>query len=240
MTTFPNLRRCVGSNALVATFCMATAIAVAQPSAGAAPNTEWSPAEKLIFDDSQLQAVKPPTALRYAFARRGSLDEAVSDDVRIDLRPADGGSCCVADGDFLSGNRKLTLPPIEDAHANPVILYFLEYDVREMQRRTGGQQAHFRRRIRMALAESAKVNDVVVKHAGRDWPAKEVRITPYLDDPNRNRFEQLATKEYVFVLVPGVPGGVYQIRTLVADAKTGDKLPLIEESVTLADRAARP
>jgi hypothetical protein len=206
----------------------------------AASGASWSAAERLVFDDSQLRAVKPPAALHYAFARRGSLDDTLSDQVSIDLRAGPGGACCVAAGRFLSGARALALPPIEDARSNPVILYFLEYDVREMQRRTGGQLAHFRRRIRVALAESAKVSETIVRHGEREWPAREVRFSPYVDDPNRDRFEQLADKEYVFVFAPQLPGGVYQLRTLVANAKGDRASPLIEESVTLTDRPSRP
>jgi hypothetical protein len=192
-----------------------------------------SAAERLVFVDPQLRNIEPPATLRYSFTRSGSLEPTFADDVSIELRPRAGGGCCAADGHFLSGQRELALPTIDDAQANPVILFFLEHDVRDMQRRTGGQQAHFRRRIRLALAEAAKLDDTTVRYGGRDVPAKEVRISPYLDDPNRARFSRYAGKEYVFVLAAGVPGGVAQLRTRVP----GDgAAPLIEETLTLAER----
>lgn len=205
--------------------------------AAAQAQSPMSAAERMVFVDPQLRNLQPPTTLHYRFARSGSMAPALTDDVRIELRPKAGGGCCAAEGSFLSGERALALPPITDADANPVILFFLEYDVREMQRLTRGQQAHFRRRIRLALADDAKVRDTSVRYGGRDWPAKEVRISPYLDDPNRDRFERYAGKEYVFVLAPDLPGGVAELRTRVPAGGTDrNAAPLIEETVTLAEK----
>ena len=110
----------------------------AAPGASGAPAAA-SPAERMVFVDPQLRNVKPPTTLRYSFARSGSLEPALNDDVRIELRARPDGGCCAAEGRFLSGQHAVALPPIDDAQSNPVILFFLEHDVREMQRRTGGQ-----------------------------------------------------------------------------------------------------
>lgn len=199
---------------------------------GAQNSPPPSAAERLVFDERQLRNVKPPLTLRYRYVRSG--DAPAEDDARIELRAKHGGGCCIAEGHFLSGERALALPTLEEASANPVILYFLEYDVREMQRLTRGQHAHFRRRIRLALADEAEVKDVSVQHAGRALPAREVRVRPYLADPSRNRFERYAGKEYVFVLADGVPGGVYQMRTRVPGAAEG-AAPLVEESLTLVE-----
>lgn len=216
---------------------LAATLASAQATNGEAgkPSPSMSAAERVVFVEAQLANVKTPATLRYTFARTGSLEPALNDDVSIELRPRAGGGCCAAEGRFLSGERALVLPPIEDTQSNPVILFFLEHDVREMQRRTGGQHAHFRRRIRLALADSAKVSETTVRYAGRDWPGKEIRVSPYLDDPSRARFERYVRKQYVFVLAPGVPGGVAQLRTTLAGAESSGA-PLIEETVTLAEK----
>lgn len=208
-------------------------LAICGAAAAAPADAPMSAAERLIFVDPQLQNVEPPATLRYTFKRTGALEPALDDRVSIELTPKAGGGCCSAAGSFLSGERALPLPAIDDARSNPVILFFLEHDVRGMQRRTGGQQAHFRRRIRLALATGAKVSDTTVRHAGRDWPAKEVRISPYLDDPSRARFERYVAKEYVFLLAEGLPGGVAQLRTRVPGSAAE---PLIEETVTLVER----
>lgn len=217
---------------------MLNGLALAAPTlvvAGAAAQAPApvSRAEQLIFVEPQLRELRPPLTLRYRFEHSGSQEAAWADDVRIELSARPDGVCCAADGRFLSERRALALPAVEAAVSNPITLYFLEYDVREMQRLTKGQQAHFRRRIRLALADAAEVGSTTVRHGGRDWPATTVRIRPYLDDPYRPRFERYAGKEYWFVLAPGVPGSVYQLRTRVPAPAGG--APLIEDILTLTD-----
>ncbi len=234
MTASRPLHDCAMRLLAASAFCAALALpagAQQQP-----PPAAVSPAETLLFVGPHVGNLAPPASLRYRFVRSGSLEPALEDEVQIDFRDRAAGGCCSAQGRFLSGPRALSLPEIDDAQANPVILYFLENDVRDMQRRTGGQQAHFRRRIRLALAESASVRDTTFQHGGRAWPAKEVRVTPYVADPSRNRFERYASKEYVFVLAPGLPGTVAQMRTRIPGPGAADAPPLLEETVTLAEK----
>ncbi|WP_119154347.1 hypothetical protein [Caldimonas tepidiphila] len=210
------------------------ALACLLPAQAAESSSELSAAEQIVFNGPHLQNVRPPQSLHYRFQKSGPLEPGFEDEVQLALRPGPKGGCCSASGRFLSGERQLSLPEIEDARSNPVILYFLEHDVREMQRRTKGQSSYFRKRIRLAMVERASVADTVVRWGGAELPAREVSLTPYADDPLRARFERFAGKEYRFVLAPGVPGGVYQIRTRVPGARPADP-PALEETMTLAE-----
>ena len=207
----------------------------------AAAADDYSQAERLIFTSDQLHNVKPPATLGYAFRKSGALEDGFADRVSIAVAPQADGSCCIGRGEFLSGARRLTLPDIENAHANPVILYFLEHDVREMQRLTKGQQAHFRRMIRMAIYKGAQVSETTLRYRGRELRGQEVAIAPYLDDPVRPRFEKFARKRYVFLLSDEVPGGVYGIRSSIGAANV-DAPPLIVEELLIdgAEPAAGP
>lgn len=139
-------------------------------------------------------------------------------------------------GQFLSGARAMVLPEIEAATSNPVTLFFLEREVREQQRATGGQAEHFRRRIRLALAEAPQVSATTVRNGGSEWPATLIRITPYADDPMRARFPAQAATQYQFILCSQVPGGVFSIRTTVPAAggeNQPDRPPRSEETLRL-------
>ncbi len=193
---------------------------------------DYSPAERALFMTNHLASTKPPATLRYSFAHSGSEDEAFQDKVAVKLKAAPGGKCCAAEAEFLTGTRRLSLPEVEQAEGNPAVLYFLERDIREMNRLTKGQQNYFRKRIRMAVYQGATVQDVTVSYRGKDVAAREIRITPYVDDPLRVRFEKYASKTYVFTLSDAVPGGVYAIRTRVAGA-TPEAPPLIAEEMVL-------
>lgn len=191
-------------------------------------------AERRLFTEHHLQGLRAPATLRYGFVKGGSLEAGYHDQVQLRLGAGRNGGCCAASGSFLSGSRQVGVPEVEDAKANPVILYFLEHDVREMHRLTKGQPNYFRKRIRLALVDAAQLKDTVVRYQGRDVNAQEVHVKPYADDPMRARYERFAEKQYTFVLSSAVPGGVYQVRSLLPGARPADT-PLLEETLTLED-----
>jgi len=198
---------------------------------------DLSPAEKALFVTNHLATLKPPTTLHYSFRKSGSLEAGFEDKVSISLRAQPDGSCCTAATEFLDGPRRLTLPEVESAQGNPVILFFLERDIREMQRLTKGQANYFRKRIRMAVYQGATMSEASVSYLGRNVAARQITVAPYVDDPLRARFEALAEKRYVFTLSDQVPGGVVGIRSQVDGANAG---PLLVEEMTLEGATRQP
>ena len=182
---------------------------------------DFSPAERAIFMSNQLGNVKPPATLRYRYVKAGTLEPGFDDTVQVALKARPDKTCCAAAAEFLTGERRLALPEVEAAEGNPVVLYFLERDIREMQRLTKGQANYFRKRIRMAIYQGATIRDVQVTVGGRSVAAREITITPYTDDPNAAKFTQYLGKRYVFTLSDAVPGGVVSIATRVDGATLG-------------------
>lgn len=219
---------------LTDTLCRATAVAAAILAlAGPAQAAEdFSPAERALFMTNHLAGTKPPATLRYSFSKSGSMEEAFDDQVAVKLSARRDGKCCMASADFLSGARKLALPEVDEAQGNPAVLYFLERDIREMNRLTKGQQNYFRKRIRMAVYQGAQIDDVSVSYRGKTVTARQITIAPYRDDPLRVRFEKFANKQYVFTLSDAVPGGVYAVRSRI-DGETADAAPLIAEEMLI-------
>ena len=192
---------------------------------------EFSPAERALFMTDHLGSLTTPTTLRYTFRKIGSLEENFEDKVAVALKAQPKSQCCVASTEFLGGARRIKLPEIELARGNPVILHFLERDIHEMQRLTKGQPNYFRKRIRMAVFNSAKISDVEVPYNGKAIAARQITISPYSDDPLRTRYEKLADKQYIFTLSKDVPGGVYAIRARVNGASAGEPPLLAEEMI---------
>lgn len=210
-------------------------VAVLSPlPAGAADN--FSEAERALFTSNHLATLKPPTTLRYGFRKSGSLEAGFDDKVSLALTAQADGGCCAAQVTFLDGPRQLSLPDLQSAQGNPVILYFLERDVREMNRLTKGQAAYFRKRIRMAIYQGASVEQVSVPWRGKEIAARRITVSPYLDDPLRPRFEKYAAKRYVFTLADAVPGGVYALSSHIAGA-AGE--PLLHEELLLDGASPR-
>jgi hypothetical protein len=214
------------------------ALALGASTALAADEKDYSPAEKLLFMTDQLGALRLPTTLQYSFRKAGSMEEAFDDKVAVAIGAGADGKCCTGRGEFLTGARKLPMPDIDGATGNPVLMYFLEREVREMQRLTKGSQSHFRKQLRMAIYRSAQVRELPLSYRGKEVKGREVLISPYLDDPNRPKYEKLAIKEYRFWLSDAVPGAVFGIRTRVAGA-AADAAPLLVEEL-LAEGATAP
>ena len=199
---------------------------------GARGQDSISEAESLLFQTDHLKNVAPPATLSYAFSKSGSAETGFDDTVELRVRVRDGAKhASVA---FLSAERKTACQEVTRAEGNPVLLCFLERDIREMERLTGGKSGYFRRAIRLALARSAKVARTRISFGGRELAAREITVTPYADDPLKDRIGKYASKTYVFTLSAAVPGSVYSVRAFVplpADA-ANDPPPLIEERLS--------
>ena len=223
--------------ALTASLC---ALLLAAPAAHAETDKrDFSVAERLLFMSPQLQNIKPPTQLRYSFARTGSLEPAFADSVTVDLSAADDGRCCAAKGQFFSGARARPVPELQSADGNPLLLYFLEHDVREMKRLARGSENHFRKQIRMAIYQGAEVRDVALTYQGRPIRGREITLNPFLEDPNRPKYERFARKNYRFTLSDAVPGGIYGIRTSIPGESDGAPPLLAEELLIDGAKAQR-
>jgi hypothetical protein len=217
---------------------IATLVTLATLAVGPAAAQPVSQAETLLFETDHLARLKPPATLVYAFRRDSNVEPGFSDQVRLDLATVNGKLSATLH--FLSGEHKQDIPALEEAHGNPVLLGFLEHDIADMKRLTGGSTSYFRKRIRMALAEGAQVTLQTIAYGGKTVQAHAVRIQPYLNDPMHARFEKYLHKTYTFVVSDQVPGGLYQLRTSMGQPETVRTAgapaagpPTIDETLTL-------
>ncbi|WP_156648809.1 hypothetical protein [Massilia sp. Leaf139] len=206
----PAARAALGARAV----CLGVAVLAALPAGASAQPV--SAAETLLFETDHLALMKVPATLVYEFRKQSNVEPAFTDKVELDVSRDKGQVHAVLR--FLSGERRRALPEADDAHGNPVLLGFLEHDIAEMKRLTGGSVTYFRKRIRMALADGAQVTPQRITWQGKTIEAQAIRIQPYLDDPLHARFEKYVRKTYTFVLSDGVPGGIYQVSTSLANA----------------------
>jgi hypothetical protein len=184
--------------------------------AGSAWAEPVSPAEVLLFETDHLARMTAPATLVYEFRKLSNVEPAFTDSVQLDVSRSKGQFRAVLH--FLSGERKRDLPMVDDVHGNPVLLGFLERDIAEMKRLTGGSAMYFRKRIRMALANGAQVTPQRITYQGKAIQGQAVRIQPYVDDPLHARFENYVRKTYTFVISDAIPGGVYRVSTSLANA----------------------
>ncbi|BDZ73479.1 hypothetical protein GCM10025856_11980 [Methylophaga marina] len=64
--------------------------------------------------------------------------------------------------DFFTGNFKRPYEPMENQRGNGVFVLFLEFDVHDMKRLTGGEWRYFQRKIRWAMAAGAEKTRLIL------------------------------------------------------------------------------
>ncbi len=193
---------------------LAVALSAAPPLHGAGEQG-YSKANRLLFFSDQLQGLAPGSTLHYAFSKAQPADARFEDEIVLHLaKPAQGQGLDVR-FDYLSGARSKYVPPVEGATGNPILLVFLQHDAYEMSLRSGGSARHFQNLIKQALQDAAQVDSIGLHYSGRTVAATRIRITPYTADSYRVRYPDLAEKSYEFTLADAVPGGVYELKSLV-------------------------
>ncbi len=210
------------------------------PNAMAEADQPISEAEKMLFMTDHLKNVNEAAVIQYNFKRDGQLEAAFEDQVKVVLKKK--GDVKTVAVTFLTGERKAAeLQPVDSATGNPVLLGFLERDLTEMKRLTGGATAYFRKRIRLALVDKADVKATTFIYDGKEINGTEISVRPFVDDPMKQKMEKYVNKNYVFVLSENVPGGIYQIRTTVpvvgkieGGKGNASSMSMIEETMTLA------
>lgn len=222
---------------------LALAVLVIAPlsgSARAATEPAFSKANTLLFLTNHLKSLpNKATTLRYAFEKRGSLEEPYTDTVDIILSPQAGGDRKRVEFNYFTGARNQYLPPINNARGNPIIGVFLQNEVNRMEQRTGGSWRYFQKIIKVALEERAQVKPVRFNFGGRGVDGTRIKIAPYREDPHRAQIEPYANMYYVFTLSSSVPGTVYQLRSAVPaetdSSRSGnDAKAVLEEVLTLS------
>ena len=187
-------------------------------------------AEKRLFMTDHLAGVGNARVLAYRFERHGTLEPEARDSATLTFAVADGKR--VTTVDYLHDDRRIELPAIVDVQGNPILLHFLEREIRELSRLTGGSRNYYRKRIRMALAGDPPVTGVAIEQRGRTLRGYRIRIDPYLSDPARSRYEKFATRFYTLVLSPDIPGEIYELRAdLLEPTRAGGAAAILQSEV---------
>jgi hypothetical protein len=207
-------------------FVAAVAVALCACGQAWSAESEIAPAERLIFMSTHLHGVAPQTELDYAVSLSGP-PAKLNDTVRVlVLSPGNEKN----DARVTDRTGQVSVPG--GLPCNPVILYFLERDIAEMEQLTGGQRRYFQQRVRLALAANPPITPVTSEAEGKSVKAQKIVIQPYLGDPNAARFQQYVGKRYTFLIADDVPGGVMLIRTEVPGNNNDFAHPLQTETLS--------
>jgi hypothetical protein len=218
--TWATLKQSTGQQMVCGIFVV-TVMATAHPALADPPDAPpLSPAQIALFETPHLHNVARTEALEYRFERTGA--DAFQDKVTARITEIHPDGTKLVSFDFLTGDRHEFYPAVDEFKGNPVLMVFLEHDVRLMKQQIGIASAYFRNRVREALVDRATVEDTTWTLDGKSVPARRIKVKPFASDDRLEQLPSVQQKEYSFVICDQAPGELVELAaSMPADPKTG-------------------
>ena len=198
--------------------------------------TGFSDVNNALFDKAHLKNIKQEGILHYVYKKDHFSDGAREDTIDVIITNLRNTGRKDTHFEFFTDDHKRPYLDRDNQQGNGVFVFFLEFDVREMDRLTGGDWRYFQRKIRWALAKGATKKEIEINYEGEKVKGVQYTIQPFINDPKNSRYTLYANKYYIFTMSEDIPGEIYQVRTIVPDGKKwqeGDAV-LSEETVTFS------
>ncbi|MBC7801205.1 MAG: hypothetical protein H7Z10_11330 [Gemmatimonadaceae bacterium] len=194
------------------------ALPAAHAQQGPAEDTRpLSAAQTALFETPHLRNVTRVGTLGYGLVREGPV--AFSDKITVHVRKVNPDGTKNLSFEYLTGDRQVRFPELDNFRGNPLLILMLDRDVIEMKEQVGLSTTYFRNKIREAFVTGAAITDTTFMLAGTAVPSREITVRPFEGDKRLDRIPSLQSKSYTFVLADAVPGTIAEIRTAVpADA----------------------
>ena len=211
--------RLLGAGAMaLACSCGAAVCDQARAQAPADDPRPFSPAQVALFETPHLRNVDHPETLDYGFTREGP--GGFTDTVALHVRQLNPDGTKTLAFDYLTGERRVRFPELNNFRGNSLLMLTLERDVNEMKEAVGLSTSYFRNKIREAFVTGATVADGTFDLGGAAVPARVITVQPFTGEGRLERIPSLQAKRYTFVLADAVPGTLAEIRIdTPADAK---------------------
>ena len=211
--------------------------ATVAPAVADASGDGLSEAQTVLFRTPHLDNVTQPVSLEYDYRRDAGPEESFVDTVTMTVTDISNGTGKTVTFEYLTGANHRPYGPVADFRGNPLIMVFLEDDLRRMTAKLGGGGVYMRNRIRHAFRERGQAQPVTFDLNGRVVAGTKVTVAPFVGDKNRSRLGDYERKVYEFVVSPEVPGGVFRMRSTIPSPSAPGQ-PMAEDSLTYRGSAS--
>lgn len=172
--------------------------------------------QRLLFGTPHLDNVRARASLYYDFHQHGSAAEVVEDrEILLEITDVSERGMNLETA-FLDAAGKRTYA-VENFRGNPMLMFFLEWDVGKMDDASVVSRHHFRHLLRNAFRDAGS-EKVTFAYGGRDATGHKVFFDPLASKKGDPKYKNYPAKRYEFVLSDDVPGGVYSIATRIPAA----------------------
>jgi hypothetical protein len=196
--------------------------------------TGFSEVNNELFDKAHLKNITEPGTLHYAYKKTSFIDGEREDTIDVDVTNIRNTGRRDTHFKFFTEEHNRPYQDRNNQQGNGIFVLYLEFDIHELERLTGGDWPYFQRKIRWALAHGAEKKEVDIDYQGEKIKGYQFMIQPFINDPKNQRYSLYKGKYYFFTLSEAIPGEIYQVRTVVPDGTTwsdGDEF-LTEEVLT--------
>lgn len=182
----------------------------------------YSKEQLLLFDTPHLRNIRSAASLHYDFHQHGAQTQAIDNRVTLKITGLSESGGKNLETAFLSGADGKNYA-IDDFRGNPLIMYFLEWDVTKMGREGDISRHYFRNLIKQAFLTGAASEEITFTHDGRRIKGHKVFFEPLASKKGDDRYKNYPAKRYEFVLADDIPGGIYSIATRLPGAAPEDE-----------------
>ena len=166
-------------------------------------------AQIALFETPHLRNVERAETLDYSYVREGPA--GFTDKIALHIRRINADGTKNVAFDYLTGERQVRFPELDNFQGNPLLMLTLERDVNDMKGQVGLATSYFRNKIREAFITKAAITQATFDFEGAAVPAQVITVRPFEGDQRLERIPSLQAKTYSFVLADAVPGMLAEI-----------------------------
>lgn len=222
------------ANVCVRRWALAITLMVLPIAAGAAATSPPS-ATAMLFDANHLGGIAKGETLTYRLERTVSdaklLGEAFSDDIRLGVVNDGPSGTREVTVNVFTGERARPEQRIDGMTGNPLLVVFLDRAVNNLSMLSGGKRPYLKQKIKMSLAERAKVEAVEIDYKGKKVAGSRISVTPFVGDPAALKMMGYDGVSFQIVVSDAVPGHFVTFASHY-ESPTKDS-PKLDERITL-------
>lgn len=168
----------------------------------------------LLFGNAQWGQAPVGSTITYAYSKKttqATFGPSFDDHIILKLEPGENAERRTAEVKMFSGANAKPAGPFTSEAQNPILLLVLEENVQEMSKLFKANPRYLKNAIRKAWRDDAKIVDAPVQVDGKSVPGTTITVTPFANDPEKDRMMGLEGITYVVQIADSVPGNIAKI-----------------------------
>jgi hypothetical protein len=186
----------------------------------------------LLFGNPQWGQAPVGATITYAYSKKTSqapFGAPFDDHIVLKLEPGEDTESRTADVKMFFGVNAKPAGPFSSAKQNPVLLLVMEENVQEMSKLFKANPRYLKNAIRKAWRDDAKIVAAPIDVDGKSVPGTKITVTPFVDDPEKDKMMGLERISYTVEIADSVPGNIAKIDI---DAPGADGKSIFNETLS--------